>query len=96
MLHRFFCGGKLPNINNLALEGRKGWRGCSSMTGMMFSMMEGFLNFFKNLLMFWRKVLELFKKAQGLSKYGVYSFGFGSFLAKSTMLYTYSLIHASE
>lgn len=31
MLQRFFCGGKLPNISNLALVGRKGSSGCSSM-----------------------------------------------------------------
>ena len=54
---------ELPNINNLALEGRNGWRGCSSMTGMTFSMRELFLNFFKNLLMFCGKVLELFLKS---------------------------------
>ena len=86
MLHRFCCGGKLPNINNLALEGRKGWRGCSSMTGMTFSMRELFLNFFKKFLMFCGKVLELFKNVQGLSEINDYSCGFGSFLAKSTML----------
>ena len=31
MLHRFFWGGKLPSINNLALAGKKGSNGCSSM-----------------------------------------------------------------
>ena len=36
--------------------------------------------------MFCGKVLELFKKAQGLSEIDDYSCGFGSFLAKSTML----------
>ncbi|KDS29882.1 hypothetical protein M097_3030 [Phocaeicola vulgatus str. 3775 SL(B) 10 (iv)] len=30
MLHRFFCGGKLPNISSLALTGKKGSNGCSS------------------------------------------------------------------
>ena len=36
--------------------------------------------------MFCGKVLELFLKVQGLSEINDYSCGFGSFLAKSTML----------
>ncbi|EDO55179.1 hypothetical protein M093_2841 [Bacteroides uniformis str. 3978 T3 i] len=32
MDHRFFCGGKLPSISRRALPGRKGSKGCCSIS----------------------------------------------------------------
>ena len=32
MLQRFFCGGKLPNINITASAGKNGFKGCCSIS----------------------------------------------------------------
>lgn len=73
MLHLLRCGGKLPNINTEALEGRNGSSGCCSILLDVYIYMEklkGGVGYQLRLKLI----------------YVIYAFGLGSFLANSTML----------